>query len=88
MNVPKHSVIFPDAEEFKAAAIMEGNGGRVPTMQESRLLYAEMVGVGAKLDKLTRVVQQKEVIHLHPTKDGWERIKNRGGQISRYLNKG
>ncbi len=85
MNVPRHSVIFPDAEEFRNI----GNGGRVPTITESQAYYKDMTNVlGGKIDTLINTVKNKQEIHLLPRKDGWEKIKKgRNGSQTNYLNK-
>lgn len=80
MNVPKHSIIFPDAQEALEAGI---GRGRVVSLSKAERDMAYMLA--GKMDTLNRTVKNKSEFHLYPKKDGWERIKKSGGNTSRYI---
>lgn len=85
MNIPEHSVIFPDARAMMEAGV--GNGGRVPTISESRAIYEGLNNtLGGKLDKLTKVVANKTEWQVTVRKEGWSKIKKGRQGTTKYLN--
>jgi hypothetical protein len=82
MNVPKHSIVFPDAQ----AAMEAGIGrGKLSRLQGDDNLKELRDTLGSKLDKLTKTVKDKQENHWYPKKDGWERIKQRGNNFFKRI---
>lgn len=88
MNVPKHSIVFPDAaQSIRAIQNHYASNYSAPNLVDHGRYYKEMTAtLGGKIDNLNKTIKGKREIHLHPSKDGWRRITKTGGNETNYLN--
>jgi hypothetical protein len=88
MNVPKHSIVMPDAEQAIRAMNAHLAQSTVPLPVDNGRYYREMTAaLGAKLDKLEKTIKNKREVHIRRTRDGWEKITKSGGNETNYLNR-
>jgi hypothetical protein len=78
MNVPEHSVIFPDAMAARKAIEGEISRGNIHGVINGREMDLNRMGgfLGGKLDVLIRTIKNKTENHWYPKRDGWDRIKD------------
>jgi hypothetical protein len=80
MNVPKHSIVLPDAR----AALESG----LAVNQQGRLVQADnydIKEVGRKIDTLTKVIRNKPVLNMNATESGLTAIWNHGANTVAYI---
>lgn len=77
MNIPAHSMVFPDAR----AAMEAGIGGGLPAMIQASF---DVSGLRSDIKQLIKVVDSKEAVQFKKGKNGWEKIKGNGR--TNYLN--
>lgn len=88
MNVPKHSIVMPDAEQAIRAMNAHLAQSTVPMSVDNGRHYREMTAtLGGKLDKLEKTIRNKREVHIRRTRDGWEKITKSGGNETNYLNR-
>lgn len=88
MNVPKHSIILPDADQaLRAMSSHLAMNHTAPALVDHGRYYREMTTeIGGKLDKLNRTIKNKREIHIHRSRDGWHTMTKSGGNTNNYLN--
>lgn len=87
MNVPKHSIVMPDAAQAIRAMNAHVAASTVPALVDHGRYYKEMTAtIGNKLDKLDKTIRNKREVHIHRTRDGWKKITRSGGNETNYLN--
>lgn len=73
MNIPAHSVVFPDARKAMESGLAVNREGQ---LIDHRTYYKEMTATLSKdIKQLTKVVADKEPVILKKGKSGWEMIK-------------
>jgi DNA repair exonuclease SbcCD ATPase subunit len=88
MNVPKHSIVMPDAEQAIRAMNAHLAQSTTPMTVDNGRYYREMTAtLGGKLDKLEKTIKNKREVHIRRTRDGWEKITKSGGNETNYLNR-
>lgn len=83
MDVPKHSVILPDASAVHMKNDIVDSNVHFTERDNSR--HYEMMG--SKLDRLNKTIRDKKEIHLRRTRNGWEYITRGHGNDSKYINR-
>jgi predicted nucleic acid-binding Zn-ribbon protein len=87
MNVPKHSIIFPDSKQALRAIHNQIGFTQSPSLLDNGRYYREMTKtLGGKLDRLDKTIRGKKEIHIHRSRDGWKMITKSGGNSTHYLN--
>jgi hypothetical protein len=79
MNVPKHSIVYPDARAVLESGLVVNRQGRlVETGTDTRKIEQ-------KLDKLTSVIKNKPVLNLHADQSGLTAMWEFGATTIRYV---
>jgi hypothetical protein len=79
MNVPKHSIVFPDTISMLTSEIGRGQLSSLHSKSDNS-------DVVAMLNKLNNTIKNKTENHWHNKRNsGWEQIKRGGGNETRYL---
>lgn len=87
MNVPKHSIIFPDSKQALRAMYEHIGLNQSPRLVDHGRYYKEMTAtIGKKLDKIDKTIRGKKEVHIHRSRDGWKTITKSGGSETHYLN--
>jgi hypothetical protein len=81
MNVPKHSIVLPDAR-----AVLEGG---LAVNQQGRLVASggntDMSRVEQKLDTIAKAIRNKPVLNMNATESGLTAIWNHGANTVTYI---
>jgi hypothetical protein len=87
MNIPKHSIVFPDARKILESGIAMSTRNPVPKFVDYGSYYKEMTAtLGSKIDRLNNTIKNKKELHITPKRNGWEVISKSGNNRSEYLN--
>lgn len=87
MNVPKHSIIFPDARQVLEQGIAAGLLNTAPSLVDHGKYYREMTEkLSGEIRTLGNRLMSKTENHWHPRKDGWEKVKAHGNNRSHIIN--
>ncbi len=85
MNVPKHSVIYPDSKRVMESGILSGLG-RVPSLVDHKAYYKEMTAsIDKGFDKIDRTIKRKREVHIKGV-TGKDIIFSHGNNQINYLN--
>jgi myosin heavy subunit len=88
MNVPKHSIVMPDAEQAIRAMNAHLAQGTVPLPVDNGRYYREMTAtLSGDIKRLEKTIKNKREVHIRRTRDGWEKITKSGGNETNYLNR-
>lgn len=88
MNVPKHSIVMPDAAQAIRAMSAHVASSGLPSLVDHGRYYREMTNELKNEMRLTRkAIVNKREVHIHRTRDGWQKITKSGGNETNYLNK-
>jgi len=79
MNIPKHSIVLPDARAALESGLAVNRQGRL--VQHGDIDIKE---VGRKIDTLTKVMRNKPVLNMSATESGFTAIWNYGANWVSY----
>lgn len=82
MNVPKHSIVFPDLKMLQAGMFINNHGRLVDNGSDIQALGHML---GGKIDQLNKTIKSKKEIHVRG-KVGKDIMLSIGGNETRYLN--
>lgn len=80
MNVPKHSIVLPDARAALESGLAVNRHGRL-VQQENN----EIREVGKKIDTLTKVLRNKPVLNMNADQGGLTAMWNYGANTIKYI---
>ncbi len=83
MNLPKHSIVYPDARKVMEAGIASS----MAVNKAGRLVEMPQISTGGieqKIDKLTNVIRNKRELNLSATQGGMTAIWKYGANSIRY----
>jgi hypothetical protein len=80
MNVPKHSIVLPDARAALESGLAVNRHGRL-VQQENQ----DIKEVGRKIDTLTKVMRNKPVLNMNASQSGLTAIWNYGANQTSYV---
>lgn len=80
MNVPKHSIVLPDARAALESGLAVNRHGRL-VQQEN----ADIKDVGRKIDTLTKVMRNKPVLNMSADQSGLTAMWNYGANRVKYI---
>jgi hypothetical protein len=80
MNVPRHSIVLPDARAALESGLAVNRHGRLVQHESS-----EIKEVGRKIDTLTKVMRNKPVLNMSATDGGLTAMWNYGANSISYI---
>lgn len=85
MNIPKHSVIYPNDKAALEAGVF--NDFNIPAVADDGWQYKYMTEkLGGKLDNITAAVKKQGRVKRIPIRTGWKTIVDHGGNQQDWLN--
>jgi hypothetical protein len=86
MNIPKHSVVYPDSREVMESGILS-NIRSLPGLVDHRAYYKEMTSaITGEIKGLGKIIKNKTEVHIHKKREGWGIMKRQGGNQTSFLN--
>jgi hypothetical protein len=80
MNVPKHSIVLPDARKALESGLAVNQHGRLVQNENQ-----DIREVGRKIDVLTKVMRNKPVLNMNATESGLTAMWNYGANTVAYI---
>lgn len=80
MNVPKHSIVLPDARAALEGGLAVNRHGRLVQAENN-----EIKEVGRKIDTLTKVMRNKPVLNMSASESGLTAMWNYGANTVSYI---
>jgi hypothetical protein len=80
MNVPKHSIVLPDARAAMESGLAVNRHGRLVQAENN-----EIKEVGRKIDTLTKVMRNKPVLNMSASESGLTAMWNYGANTVAYI---
>jgi hypothetical protein len=81
MNVPKHSIVLPDARAALESGLAVNRQGRLVQQQDN----SDIKDVGRKIDALTKVMRNKPVLNMNASQSGLTAMWNYGANQTSYV---